>query len=88
MTLQWKKVESANRPPDEVDTESSMTTVYLYRNITEKQRTDEESGATYTYFEYDMSKLSRSDYGIYLAEKNAADTEYLAMMADIDMEEG
>lgn len=87
MTLNWGKSESTVRPP-ETDAESSQTTVYLYRNITEKERTDEEGGETITYYECEVAKLSRSDYGIYLAEKNAADTEYIAMMTDTDMEEG
>ena len=69
MNLIWKKSECTNRPP-EVDTESSKTTVYLYKDIVEKERMDEE-GETVTYYECEMAKLSRSDYGIYLAEKNA-----------------
>lgn len=70
MNLIWKKSECTNRPP-EVDTESSKTTVFLYRNIEEKERTDEQGGESTIYYECDVAKLSRSDYGIYLAEKNA-----------------
>ena len=46
------------------------------------------SEATYTYYEYEEAKLSKNDYTRYLVEKQIANTDYLALMSGIDLEEG
>ena len=52
--------------PDVVDMTSSKTTVYLRRGIKEKQRTDETSGESMTYYEYEEAKLTQEEYAEYL----------------------
>lgn len=85
MLINWKYAESTDRPLD-VDEVSSPTSVYLAKNIAEKQREDTD-GETYTYFEFQSATLSKTEYNIYLTEKLQSDVDYLAMMTDVDMEE-
>lgn len=89
--MKWNKSES-NIIPDEVDTTSSKTTVYLRRNIVEKQREDEISGEIYTYFEYDEAKLTKEEYAEYLkgialidVQQQRADIDYIAIMTGVDL---
>lgn len=85
MQLNWKYTESTGRPLD-VDEVSSPTSVFLAKDIVEKQR-ENSDGETYTYFEYQSATLSKTEYNIYLTEKLQSDVDYLAMMTDVDMEE-
>lgn len=79
MTLNYKKSESSVYP-DLIDTTSSKTTVYLRKNAEEKQRTDEITGETYTYYEYDEAKVPKPEYEEYLREQMRADIDYIAAM--------
>ena len=79
--------------PDLVDTTSSKTTVYIRQNIVENQRTDEMSGETSTFYEYQEAKLTKAEYHEYLKEleiidiqKQRADIDYIALMSGIDLE--
>ena len=83
--LSYKKAQSAEQP-NELDTISSQTTVYLRKNIVEKTTTD-ENGDKSTYYEYDECKLTKTEYQAYLLEKQRADIDYIALMSDIDLEE-
>lgn len=83
--LNYKKVQSAEQP-NELDTISSQTTVYLRKNIIAKTTTD-ENGETLTYYEYDECKLTKAEYQAYLIDKQRADIDYIALMSDIDLEE-
>ena len=83
--LNYRKVQSAAQP-NELDTISSQTTVYLRKNIIAKTTTD-ENGETLTYYEYDECKLTKAEYQAYLLEKQRADIDYIALMSDIDLEE-
>ena len=58
MKLKYVKSSSSVKP-DLIDTTSSKTTVYIRQNIVENQRTDEMSGETSTFYEYQEAK---SDY--------------------------
>ena len=71
--------------PAEVDTTSSSTVVYVRKNI--EQFTREEDGETVTLWRYDEAQMTREEYAIYKGEDNAAKIEYVAMMADIDLDE-
>lgn len=89
--MKWIKSESTIRP-DEVDTTSSKTTVYLRKNIVEKTRGDKMNGNTYTYYEYDEAKMSKSDYADFLKglsiidiEQQRADIDYIAIMTGIEL---
>lgn len=89
--MEWYKSESAVRT-DEVDTTSSRTTVYLRRNIVEKQREDEIDGEMHMYFEYDEAKLTKEEYAEYLKglsiidiEQQRADIDYLAIMTGVQL---
>lgn len=90
--MNWIKSESTVMP-EAVDTASSKTTVYLRRGIKEKQRTDEESGESMTYYEYEEAKMTREEYEEYLQVAEAvnmrqirADVDYIALCAGVDLE--
>lgn len=72
--------------PEELDTSSSPTTVYLRKNIRTEERTDPETGETRTAFVYDEAKMPRQEYVDYLSGKTQADVEYLYMMGGLDYE--
>lgn len=91
--MKWNVSQSTIRP-NEVDTISSKTTVYLRKNIVEKQRELETNGEILTYYEYDECKLTKEEYNEYLRELNEnqikqqrADIDYIALMTGIDLEE-
>lgn len=73
--------------PELIDAESSKATVYFRKDITQKQRTDEFSGETYTYYEYLEAKVSKADYEKHFQEQTRADVDYIALMTGIDLEE-
>ncbi len=80
MKLNYKKTESTIQP-EKVDTSSSKTTVYLRKNIVEKERED-DVGNVYKYYEYDEAKLTKAQYKEYLEELEIADIQQ--QRADID----
>lgn len=70
--------------PEDIDTTSSPTTVYLHKNIHTEERTDHETGEARTVFVYDEAKVPRQDYNSYMQGKTQADIEYLYMMTGVD----
>ena len=93
MKLNFIKSQSSVKP-DLVDTTSSKTTVYIRQNIVENQRTDEMSGETSTFYEYQEAKLTKEEYQEYLKEleiidiqQQRADIDYIALMCGVDLEE-
>lgn len=85
LNLDYKKVES-DTMPDEIDTMSSPTTVYLRKNIRAEERQDIETKTTKTVYVYDEATIPRDEYNAYLAGKTQADIEYLYMMGGLDYE--
>ena len=92
MKLNYVKSSSSVKP-DLIDTTSSKTTVYIRKNIIEKERMDKETGDYTTYYEYDEAKLTKEEYQEYLKEleiidiqKQRADIDYIALMSGIDLE--
>ena len=92
MKLNFIKSQSSVKP-DLIDTTSSKVVVYLRQNIVENQRTDEMSGETTTFYEYDEAKLTKEEYQEYLKEleiidiqQQRADIDYIALMTGIDLE--
>ena len=92
MKLNYIKSQSSVKP-DLIDTTSSKTTVYIRKNIIEKERMDKETGDSTTYYEYDEAKLTKEEYQEYLKEleiidiqKQRADIDYIALMSGIDLE--
>ena len=92
MKLNYVKSSSSVKP-DLIDTTSSKTTVYIRKNIIEKERIDNETGDSTTYYEYDEAKLTKEEYQEYLKEleiidiqKQRADIDYIALMSGIDLE--
>lgn len=91
MKMNYVKSESTIKP-ELIDTTSSKTTVYIRKNIIEKER-DSEAGDSTTYYEYDEAKLTKEEYQEYLKEleiidiqKQRADIDYIALMSGIDLE--
>ena len=68
MTLKWEYTEGTSTPAA-VDSTSSPTTVYLTRNVQEKQREGE------TYYAYETAKLTFAEYAEYIAEQRLDDVE-------------
>ena len=92
MKMNYVKSESTIKP-ELIDTTSSKTTVYIRKNIIEKERVDEETGESTPYYEYDETKLTKEEYKEYLKEleiidiqKQRADIDYIALMSGIDLE--
>lgn len=89
--MNWRKSESGIRP-DEIDTTSSKTSVFLRRNIRETMRADEESGEETTFYEYEEAILTKEEYAEYLKglalidlEQQRADIDYLAIMTGVEL---
>ena len=55
------KSESGTMPLP-IDDTSSPTTVYINENVTEVERTDEETGETSTVYRYDVRLFSREEW--------------------------
>jgi len=65
MQIIWKNVTGCQpNKPDEVDATSSPTTVYLRRNINQKEITQNEE--TITVWEYEEAQLTKEEYEEYL----------------------
>lgn len=73
MTLNYIKSQSSIKP-ELIDTTSSMTTVYLHKNIIEVERANESDDTTTIFYEYDEAKLTKEEYQEYLKELEATDT--------------
>lgn len=100
MKLNYIKSQSSVKP-DLIDTTSSKTSVYIRRNIIEKEKvvenTDSENGnttSTVVFYEYDEAKLTKEEYQEYLKELEITDTleiienlktENQALSAQVDM---
>ena len=91
MRLNWHKSESAVYP-ELIDTVSSQTTVYLRKNVVEKQVKDEMSDKAYTMYEYDEAKLTKNEYQKYLTEMSVidiqqirADVDYISFMTGVNI---
>lgn len=72
MTITYYKSESTIKPST---VEFGKTTVYLHKNIAEVQRTDEMTGETQTFYEYDEAALTYAEYEQYTAEQRLNDIE-------------
>lgn len=86
MTLNYKKSESTIYP-ELIDATSSKKVAYLRKDISEKQRTDEITGQTYTYYEYLEAKVPKEEYQAHLQQQQRADIDYIALMTGVDLEE-
>ena len=80
MKLNFIKSQSSVKP-DLVDTTSSQTTVYVRRNIVEKEKTventnseDNDATPTTVFYDYEEAKLTKQKYQEYLKELNGSDT--------------
>lgn len=83
----WVNAE-ATFEPDAVDTTSSRIYNYVRRNIHEEQREDDE-GKISTVWVYEEKKISKENWELYKAvERNSANIDYIAMMTDVEIEEG
>ena len=86
MEIHYAKSESLNRP-ELVDDHSSKYVTYIRKNIVQKQVKDETTGESHMVYEYEEAKLTKTDYARYLIEQQRADINYIAIMADVDLEE-
>lgn len=91
--MKWHKSESTIQP-DEVDTTSSKTSVFLRRNIKETTRWDELSEDESTIYKYEETALSKKEYAEYLKglalidiQQQRADIDYIALCCDVDLED-
>lgn len=91
--MNWYKSKSTVKP-DEIDITSSKTTVYLRKNIIEKQYESTFGDEIQTYYEYDEAKLTKNEYSEYMKglsiidiEQQRADIDYLAIMTGISLDE-
>lgn len=74
----------AERP--EVVDESSAYVVRLRKNIERIEKEDPSTGEKVQMWQYEEAVLTREEYARKVAYDNAAKIEYVAMMADIDIE--
>ena len=89
MKMNYAKSESTIKP-ELIDTISSKTTVYIRKNIIEKERMDKETGNSMAYYEYEEAKLTKAEYQEYLKEleiidiqQQRADIDYIMLMTGI-----
>lgn len=83
--MNWYNAESTERPLEQ-DLTSSKKYNYVRRNVEEVEREDTD-GNTITVFVYEELKVPKESWGLYLdTAQNTADIEYIAVMADIDLE--
>ena len=84
----WYEVESTTRP-ELTDTTSSKNWNYVRRNIREELRTDDVTGEAYTVYLYEEQKIDKNYWEMHKAiERNSANIDYIAMMSDIEIEDG
>lgn len=89
MKMNYAKSESTIKP-ELIDTTSSKTTVYIRKNIIERERMDKETGDSMAYYEYEEAKLTKAEYQEYLKEleiidiqQQRADIDYIMLMIGI-----
>lgn len=66
------------------------TTVYVHNNVQEIEKTNEETGDTYTIWQYHEVQYDKDEYIALMDTKgnqNTANIDYLAMMSDIELPE-
>lgn len=80
MKLKWHKSDSAKEPEEVM---IAKTTVFVRKNIEEKERETEEG--TESYFEYDEATMTKAEYAQYLAEMNRADIDYICMEVGVEL---
>lgn len=81
----WNTSESGYMP-ELIDTTSSRNWIYVRRNVREERRID-DTGEETTVYVYEEMKIARENWGLYQAvERNTANIDYIAMMADIEIE--
>lgn len=84
----WYEAEATERPIM-LDTTSSKVYNYVRKNVTETQHTDEMTGETYTVWVFEEMKIPKDSWALYKAvERNTANIDYIAMMKDVELEEG
>lgn len=76
MTLNFGKSQSTQMPLL-LDTESSQTSVYIRRNVQEKQVQDEMGGEPRTVYEYEECVLTKQEYLQYRNEQLQAENDAL-----------
>ena len=81
MQITWKQVTgSQQNRPDEVDTTSSPSTVYLRRNIEQVEIT--QGGETISVWKYDEAQLTREEYEEYMEISQIFQTPEMENMKD------
>lgn len=81
----WKKEQSKKQPPK---FQKIAPDAYMQRrNIEEVEHEGTEGEEPYTCWECECRELTAAEYALVVAEDNAAKTEYIAMMSDIDFGE-
>ena len=92
----WKRsANSDSVKPAEVDKTISATHVFVRKNFEEVPSYDEEGNETGTHWEYDETQVPREDWDTFetainaeqVGNDNSADIQYIAMMADIDLDD-
>ena len=68
--------------PLPIDDISSPTTVYVNENVTEVERTDEETGETSTVYRYDVRLYSREEWEKLQMAKRIIDLEIALIGAE------
>lgn len=83
----WIMAE-ANCKPDTIDTATSRIYNYIRRNIHQEQHEDDE-GNMLTVWVYEEKKILKENWELYKTiERNSANIDYIAMMTDIEIEDG
>ena len=90
MKLNYVKSQSTVRP-DLVDSSSSKKYVYIRQNVVEMQ-SEGIDRETYTYYEYEETKLTKEEYEQYLKElsvldiqQQRADIDYILLMTGLEV---
>jgi len=67
MKLVWVTVEDYKpTQPEAIDTTSSLTTVYINKNVKRATKKDPMTGESIAYWQCDRATLSVEEYGTYL----------------------
>lgn len=83
MELKFYTSESTIKP-ELLDITTCQNGVYIRRNVTTAQR-EMEDGSPQKIYLYEEAFLSKEDYAVYLAQENAANIDYIAMMQEVDL---
>lgn len=71
--------------PEEIDT-SSESVVYIRKNIKQVTETDPATNTETKKWQYDEAVLTKDEYLKKLADDNAAQIAYVAMMSGVELE--